>query len=289
MFSPKMSKAIRESISSPALGDGNELYRCQDTMDMFGQDLAHANPLAPPEKAKHQAMNATSGPNGSDLSEQFDRQSSLANKLKRQLDGVGSTLFTLTWKRKATPYGRPYYQLAASARRISDSDFGSWPTPMAGTPAQKGYNEAGNTDASRKTVELASWPTPNAGPQNDTDTAWQDRRKKCKEMHKNNGFGLTLGMMTQTVLAAWSTPQSRDWKGSPGKGVRERKGFQKSLAADGMTVCGSHAQTESKGQLNPAFSLWLMGYPQEWLNCAPQVTRLSRKSRQSSSKRVEAK
>lgn len=29
-----------------------------------------------------------------------------------------------------------------------------WPTPMAGTPAQKGYNEAGNTDSSRKTVEL---------------------------------------------------------------------------------------------------------------------------------------
>lgn len=33
-----------------------------------------------------------------------------------------------------------------------------WPTPMAGTPAQKGYNEAGNTDSSRKTVALASGP-----------------------------------------------------------------------------------------------------------------------------------
>lgn len=30
----------------------------------------------------------------------------------------------------------------------------SWPTPMADTPAQKGYNEAGNTDSSRKTVAL---------------------------------------------------------------------------------------------------------------------------------------
>lgn len=29
-----------------------------------------------------------------------------------------------------------------------------WPTPMAGTPAQKGYNEAGNTDSSRRTTEL---------------------------------------------------------------------------------------------------------------------------------------
>lgn len=35
-----------------------------------------------------------------------------------------------------------------------------WPTPMAGTPAQKGYNEAGNTDSGRKTVALVGWATP---------------------------------------------------------------------------------------------------------------------------------
>lgn len=36
----------------------------------------------------------------------------------------------------------------------------AWSSPMAGTPAQKGYNEAGNTDSSRKTVSLSSWGTP---------------------------------------------------------------------------------------------------------------------------------
>jgi hypothetical protein len=96
---------------------------------------------------------------------------------------------------------------------------------------------------------LASWPTPNAGPQNDSDTIWQARRDECKERHGNNGFGLTLGMASQLA---------------------------------GPISNGSPAQTESKGQLNPAFSLWLMGYPPEWLNYAPQGTRLSRKSRQSS-------
>ncbi len=44
-------------------------------------------------------------------------------------------------------------------RRKNGADLPSvamaaWPTPMAGTPTQRGYNEAGNTDSSRKTVAL---------------------------------------------------------------------------------------------------------------------------------------
>ena len=43
-----------------------------------------------------------------------------------------------------------------------------WPTPMAGTPAQKGYNEAGNTDYSRRVVDLVQLTvfgeTPNGSP-----------------------------------------------------------------------------------------------------------------------------
>ena len=36
------------------------------------------------------------------------------------------------------------------------AQLAGWPTPMAGTPAQKGYNAAGNNDSSRKTVELCT-------------------------------------------------------------------------------------------------------------------------------------
>ena len=42
--------------------------------------------------------------------------------------------------------GQPLGQIAALA---------GWPTPMAGTPAQNGNNEAGNNDSSRKTVALS--------------------------------------------------------------------------------------------------------------------------------------
>jgi hypothetical protein len=240
-------------------------------------------------------MSATCGPTGSNLSEQYDRQLSLANKLRRRLVGVGSTLFNLTWSRKATPYGRPYYQLAASARRISDSVFGSWPTP-------------------------------NAGPQNDGDTTWQSRQMDLKAKHGNGtGFGMTLGQASQ--LTAW--PTARDWKSSAsnqhginarplnevarlaswptatvhdaGRGGQSKRATGETrhgsnlqdfaLLASWATMSetvlgpispGSPAPMEKRGQLNPAFSLWLMGYPPEWESCAQPATRSSRKSRRNS-------
>lgn len=41
---------------------------------------------------------------------------------------------------------------------LGQARLGAWPTPMAQTPAQGGYNEAGNSDSSRKTVALCQWP-----------------------------------------------------------------------------------------------------------------------------------
>ena len=165
----------------------------------------------------------------------------------------------------AAGFGAPHIRTANSG-----SPRSGWPTPMAGTPAQKGYNEAGNTDSGRKTaalcgadiaghgLNLTGWPTPNAGPQNDSDSKWRERRKECKERHGNNGFGLTLGMAVQDSGPA-------------------------RLTASGEMLTGSDAGMESGGRLNPAFPRWLMGLPPAWDDCAATAMQsLPRKQRRSS-------
>jgi hypothetical protein len=51
----------------------------------------------------------------------------------------------------------PGNELTHNARPLNEmARLAGWPTPMAGTPAQKGYNAAGNTDSSRATVALVT-------------------------------------------------------------------------------------------------------------------------------------
>jgi hypothetical protein len=44
------------------------------------------------------------------------------------------------------------------------AELAGWPTPMAGTPATGDYNEAGNSDYSRRVVELVRLTDSGAGP-----------------------------------------------------------------------------------------------------------------------------
>jgi DNA (cytosine-5)-methyltransferase 1 len=213
---------------------------------------------------------------------------SLVSKLKQRLTTDGSTLFKLTWREKATPAGRLVSRLAASARRISDNDFGSWPTPKAldGRAAHGPHDGSANAPsntfanandsvADQRRPTLASWPTPNtpSGPNvksTPTHTGWMD-------------------LEGAATLASWPTTTTRTiTRAVPGGGAagttrsaRTRRWTWRAISfwsdCDWLPCRDGKARPVEPGTFPLAH-----GAPPEWDACAPTAMPSSRKSRKSS-------
>lgn len=238
------------AISSPESADGATPCASPDgpMIDPCGPDPARANLSAQREKVRDSQTLGTCGPLCSGSSASCALALFLANKLRQQL--TGSILYQQTWKQKTTPSGRWYWAHIASALPISDSASTGWPTPNASN-VKGAY----------------------------TDVGLIEKRKTA---------GRQQNLQDVAQLAAWATPCQRDYRCANLKPFSERGGGKKGEQLNNQVVhqvsgqmpSGSTAETVKKGQLNPAFSLWLMGFPvAEWENCAPQVTPSSRKLR----------
>ena len=245
MSNPPTLQATPNAISLLVSASGAMRYVNQDglTVDLFGRVVAHANLLAQQATGGASPTSATSGLSGSISSASVALQLSLVSKLKARLTTDGSTLFKLTGKEKTTPAGRLVYRLAALARRTSDNDSGSWPTPIVGDITggpRPPDSRRGPAPGLQAAAHLTSWPTASA-------RDWKDT--SGMSLTGTNPDGSTRSRLDQLPRVA------------------------------GLTAIGSPAATAKPGQLNPAHSRWLMGLPPEWDACAPTVMPSSRKLR----------
>jgi hypothetical protein len=147
-----------------------------------------------------------------------------------------------------------------------------WPSPQSRDGAHSRSGQIERTGGRRRNLDdyvtLAGWATPAAQEAGGTPEQFLARKEKAIE----NGASLGMSLTSLSLqVAAWATPAQE--RGGSTKGEQ----LNNQVVHHGQMPSGSTAATASAGQLNPAFSLWLMGFPLEWESCAPPATRSSRR------------
>lgn len=284
------------AISSPASVDGHSPLASQagPMTASCGPARVRASRSASPAKAPAPTMSGICGPTSFACFVPDGPLSGWESRLRQRLARIGSTECFLTWKASVTPAGRPLSRLVPSMGRTVEIDYGSslteialWATPTSLAPEKNGNNEAGNSAglvSIRAHAMAALWATLTVAQPGGSPDAFLARKAAL-----NGACGVSLtDLRMQAQVACWPTPTAKlgdPRRGSPSHAVgvarleSGRSNLDDAAAAHGLAPAGSSATTEKPGALAPEFVAWLMGFPPEWLDCAPETMPRKAKSK----------
>ena len=241
------SKNTGKSTCSPAsaASASDSEWQGGPMTDLFSQADSPASPGVSPGSSEAQKMTVTSGQKWQDLLKVCGLDGCLAKTFRGLLENRwASTECFLTWNVSATPQGRQVSRLVPSM-------------PLTGAP------------------ESGLWPTPQ-----EHDKVNGDPKRVGRYGTKHGGRNLNDEMAAEYEAAKmWATPAERDHRYPNAKPYSERGGGKKGEQLPNQAAHSGQTTPPSEGgALNPEFVCWLMGYPSEWLNCAPSAMPSSRKS-----------
>jgi hypothetical protein len=217
MFPLMNSEASPSATSSQGSGSGPTPCDPQagPMIVLFGREAARASLSARQVQEAGLLMSGTSGRTGITSSASVALQSSLESKLRQRTASVGSTLYQLTWKPRATPSGRQICALRASARRTSDSASSSgrsgWPTPIVNDVTGSTHCYGKNREILLKlpgAAKQAGWPTPTVGNADGSQMA----KDASPTGRRPDGSKATVSLNAVAQVSGWPTPQTRDFR-----------------------------------------------------------------------------
>jgi hypothetical protein len=201
------------------------------------------------------------------------------------MEGLGSPEYELTWKQWDIGSEPPICALRASGHRTSGKDCGGWHTPKAHENAERSDTfVARNADRGihctsglGAQVLKAGWKTPHAS---DGEGGVMEIREGTAGHYK---------LRDTAHLAGWPTVTVQDAENNAGPSQFSRNSLPLNTAVVAWTSSGPSGgpagmesideclpegwEIPEGGKLNPRFSLWLMGYPEEWAFSGERVTR----------------